>query len=141
MMAVATASNGTAARAVAVEVSSICFLVFILACPNVWRTRVPEAQVSGFQRRLRKWSRQSVGSAGNALALRKRSWFVAPAAYKFTISATVTPCSSRPLPFDLARKSHVDGQKLHGCSLTILVCCALRRSGDVSPWLWVRRYA
>ena len=27
-----------------------------------------EAQVSGFQRRLRKWSRQSVGSAGNALA-------------------------------------------------------------------------
>ena len=29
-----------------------------------------------------------------------------------------------PLPFDLARKSHVDGQKLHGCSLTILVCRA-----------------
>src|SRR5437016_2257767 len=31
-----------------------------------------------------------------------------------------------PLPFDLARKSHVDGQKLHGCSLTILVCCAFQ---------------
>src|SRR5206468_9615364 len=51
-------------------------------------------QSSGFQRRLRKYSRQLFGSEGSSLTRRNVSCLLASLRYRLTISATVTPCSS-----------------------------------------------